>query len=211
MTRSQPAASFLQSKVRMSLQSTLIRTKAKFQDYAAGDDPLAAAGNLVALVLAGNAPFYPLYVVFVAGAGGMPWLLMTMFSFPFFLIVPALARRHPLAGRIALSLFATANTVFCSWLLGEPSGTELFLLPCATLAALLFRRSERLLMVALAGLPVVAYLLLHGRYSAPPHFYRPDEYAALFSMNAVSAGMISIFIGIVFSGLFAEPVGGKNR
>jgi hypothetical protein len=174
-------------------------------DYASNKDGLAAAGNLVALVLAGNAPFYPLYVVFVAGAGGMPWLLLTMASFPFFFAVPAIARRNSLAGRIALALVTTLNTVFCSWLLGEAAGTELFLLPCATLASLLFRRSERLLMLPLAGLPVAAYLLLHGRYPAPPFLYPPDAYASLFSMNAVSAGMISIFIGIVFVGLFSEP------
>jgi hypothetical protein len=135
----------------------------------------------------------------------MPWLLMTVFSLPFFFIVPAVARHNPLLGRIALSLTATGNTVFCTWLLGEPSGTELFLLPCATLASLLFRRSERVLMLALAGLPVVAYLILHDRYAAPPHAYQADAYSALFSMNAVSAGMISIFIGIVFSGSDAGP------
>ncbi|ABE40454.1 conserved hypothetical protein [Rhodopseudomonas palustris BisB5] len=189
----------------MILQSTLTRTKAWLLDYADNHHPLAATGNLVALVLAGNAPFYPIYVALVAGTNGMPWLLLTMLSFPFFFSVPALARRNPLLGRIALSLTATGNTVFCTWLLGERSGTELFLLPCATLASLLFRRSERLLMLALAGVPVAAYLLLHGRYGAPPHEYQADGYAALFSMNAVSAGMISIFIGIVFSGLFADP------
>jgi hypothetical protein len=195
----------------MTFQSALIDGKARFQAYAANDDALAAAGNLVALVLAGNAPFYPLYVLMVAGAGGLPWLLMTMVSFPFFLAIPALARRHPRLGRIALALAATAQTVFSAWLLGEASGTELFLLPCATLAALLFRRSERLLMLALAGLPVAAFWLLHGRYGAPPHVYSPEQYAALFSMNAVSAGTISIFIGIVFSSLFAEPFKAQAR
>jgi hypothetical protein len=139
----------------------------------------------------------------------MPWVLLTALSFPFFFIVPAIARRNALLGRIALSLTATGNTVFCTWLLGEPSGTELFLLPCAALSSLLFRPRERLLMLVLAGLPVAAYLVLHGRYGAPPHAYPPDAYAALFSMNAVSAGMISIFIGIVFSRLFAEPPDGR--
>jgi hypothetical protein len=182
-----------------------MRVKARLLDYGSNNDPLAAVGNLVALVLAGNGPFYPLYVALVADAGGMPWLLLSALSFPFFLIVPAIARRHPRLGRIALSLVATINTVFCTWLLGEAAGTELFLLPCAMLASLLFRPSERLLMLLLAGLPVAAYLLLHGHYGAPPHLYSPQAYAALFSMNAVSAAMITIFMGIVFSGLFAAP------
>ncbi|ABD06277.1 conserved hypothetical protein [Rhodopseudomonas palustris HaA2] len=185
--------------------STLNRTRTWLADYAANPDPLAATGNLVALVLAGNTPFYPIYVAVVAGTGGMPWLLLTLLSFPLFALVPALARTHSLLGRIALSLTATGNTVFCTWLLGVPSGIELFLLPCATLSSLLFRRSERLLMLPLAGLPVAAYFFLHDRYGAPPHAYQPDAYAALFSMNAISAAMISIFIGIVFSGLFTDP------
>ncbi|NVN85990.1 MAG: hypothetical protein HXX15_07850 [Rhodopseudomonas sp.] len=187
----------------MTIRSMLTRSRTRLLDYGSNNDPLAAVGNLVALVLAGNGPFYPIYVVLVAGADGMPWLLLTALSFPFFLIVPAIARRHPRLGRIALSLVATINTVFCTWLLGEASGTELFLLPCAMLASLLFRPGERLLMLILAGLPVVAYLLLHGRYAAPVHLYPPESYAALFSMNAVSAGMITIFMGIVFSGLLA--------
>ncbi|MBB5049061.1 hypothetical protein HNR60_003833 [Rhodopseudomonas rhenobacensis] len=174
-------------------------------DYAANDDPLAAAGNLVALVLAGNQPFYPLYVVLVAGTEGLPWALLTMISLPFFFAVPALARRHPRLGRLALALITTINTVFCSWVLGEPSGTELFLLPCAALAGLLFWPSERLLMLPLAGLPVGAFWLLHGRYGAPPHLYSPEAYSGLLTMNAVSAGTVSIFLGIVFSRLYAAP------
>lgn len=176
--------------------------RTRLRSYAANDDRVAAAGNVIALVLAGNAPFYPLYVALLAGAVGMPWLLLTMLSCPFFLSVPAIARRNAFAGRVALSLFATSNTVFCTWLLGEASGTELFLLPCATLAALLFRPSERLVMLALAGLPLAAYLVLHGRYGGPPFVYSQEAYRALLAMNAISAGSISIFIGIVFAGLF---------
>jgi hypothetical protein len=179
--------------------------------YAANDDGVAAAGNLVALVLAGNQPFYPLYVVIVGGAGGMPWVLLTMVSLPFFLVVPKIARRHPLLGRVALCLITTINTVFCTWVLGERSGTELFLLPCATLAGLLFRPSERLLMLPLAGFPVLSYWILHGRYGAPPYLYPLDSYDALSAMNAVSAGMISIFLGIAFSGLFADKPAGETK
>jgi hypothetical protein len=184
--------------------SALTRTKTWLADFATNNDSLAAAGNVVALVLAGNAPFYPIYVAVVAGTGGMPWLLLTMLSFPVFFSVPALARIHPTLGRVALALTATGNTVFCTWLIGEPSGIELFLLPSATLAGLLFRRSERWLLLPLAGLPVAAYFFLHGNYGPPPHVYQADQYAGLFAMNAISAGMISIFLGIVFSALFAE-------
>jgi len=171
--------------------------------YAANDNPLVAAGNKVALVLAGNTPFYPIYVVALAGRDGVPWLLLTLLVFPAFLAVPAIARRSPMGGRVALSLAGTINSMFCTWLLGEQSGTELFLLPCATLASLLFGRGERVPMLLLAGLPLAAYYFLHGRYGAPPYRYGDDAYAALFTMNAMSVGTLSIFLGIVFSGLYA--------
>ncbi len=191
--------------VSLMLPAPLRRIADWLRAYTDNPDPLAATGNLVALVLAGNAPFYPLYGAFVAGTGGMPWLLLTLLSFPFFLAVPALSRIQSRLGRVALALITTGNTVFCTWLIGEPSGIELFLLPCAMLASVLFRPSERLLMLPLAGLPVVAYLFLHGSYGVPPHLYQDTEYAGLLSMNAFSAAMISIFIGMVFARLYADP------
>ena len=189
----------------MILKSYLVDAATRLSTYASNDDPLAAAGDKVALVLAGNTPFYPMYVVGLAGSEGMPALLMTLFVFPVFAMVPAISRRYPLLGRATLSLAGTVNSVFCTWLLGEMSGTELFLIPCITLASLLFRAGERLLMLLLAALPLGAYILLHGHFGPPPHIYQDEAYAALFSMNAISVGTLSIFLGIVFSGLYAGP------
>ena len=186
------------------MTSVLPRAVARLGAYAAHEDPLVAAGNKVALVLAGNTPFYPLYVIWLAGSDGMPWLLMTQLVFPFFLAVPAIARRRPLLGRVTLSLAGTANTVLGTWLLGERAGVELFLVPCITLASLLFGAGERGVMLLLAVLPLSAYYFLHGHYGAPPHLYAEDSYAALLSMNAISVGTLSIFLGIVFSGLYAS-------
>ena len=184
------------------MKSVLTRAAARLGSYAAHDEPLAAAGNKVALVLAGNTPFYPLYVAWLAGLDGMPWLLLTQLVFPVFLAVPAIARQRPLLGRLTLCLAGTANTVFSTWLLGQQAGVELFLVPCITLASLVFAAGERALMLVVAGLPLAAYYFLHGHYGAPPHLYAEEAYAALFSMNAVSVGTLSIFLGIVFSGLY---------
>jgi hypothetical protein len=120
-------------------------------------------------------------------------------------MIPAVSRRHPLLGRAMLSLAGSFNTLFCTWLLGEKSGTELFLIPCLTLASLLFGAGERFWMLLLTALPLGAYVLLHGHYGSPPHLYQDDAYASLFSMNAISVGTLSIFLGIVFSGLYAGP------
>jgi len=186
------------------MKSVLTRAVARLGAYAAHEDPLVAAGNKVALVLGGNTPFYPLYVVWLAGSDGMPWLLLTQLVFPLFLAVPAIARRHQLLGRLTLCLAGTANTVFGTWLLGERAGVELFLVPCITLASLVFGAGERGLMLLVAALPLGAYYFLHGHYGAPPHLYAAESYAALLSMNAISVGTLSIFLGIVFSGLYAD-------
>jgi hypothetical protein len=66
-------------------------------------------------------------------------------------------------------------------------------------------------MLLMAAPPFAAYLLLHGKYGAPPLLYREDAYAALLSMNAVSVGMLSLFLGIVFSGLYATPAKRSTR
>lgn len=189
------------------MKSVLMRATARLGAYAAHEQPLVAAGNKVALVLAGNTPFYPLYIAALAGSDGLPWLLMTQLVFPFFLAVPAIARRKPLLGRLTLSLAGTTNTVFCTWLLGERAGGELFLIPRITLASLLFGAGERVLMLLLAVLPLAAYYFLHGHYGTPPHLYAEGAYAALISMNAISVGTLSIFLGIVFSGLYTGARG----
>jgi MASE7 len=189
----------------MILISHLSKAATRLSTYASNDEPLAAAGNKVALVLAGNMPFYPIYVVGLAGSEGMPALLMTLFAFPVFAVVPAISRRRPLLGRAILSLAGSVNTLFCTWLLGERSGTELFLIPCITLASLVFGTGERGWMLPLAALPLGAYILLHGHYGSPPHLYQDAAYVSLFSMNAISVGTLSIFLGMVFSGLYAGP------
>ena len=66
-------------------------------------------------------------------------------------------------------------------------------------------------MLLMAVPPFAAYLLLHGKFGAPPHLYSDEAYAALFSMNAISVGTLSIFFGIVFSGLYATPAKSSRR
>jgi hypothetical protein len=167
--------------------------------YIAHPDSLTATANLVAVVIAWNTPFYPLYVWWAAGASGMPWTLLSLCSLPFFAAIPAIARRSSRAGRIALPVIGTVNTLFCTWLLGEPAGEQLFLLPCATLGAMLFRPGERLPMFALAILPLVAFVALEGHYPAPPHRYDAAQYQALLSMNALSVGCLTVFLGLLFA------------
>ncbi len=175
----------------------------KLSAYLAHPDPLTAATNLIAFVVGANGPFYPLYAVLLIGAPGAS-TLFTMLSSPFFLAIPALSKRHGLAGRIALPIVGTLNTVWCTKLIGVPSGVELFLLPCITIAALSFRRSERLLMLPLTGLPMCLYLLLHHRYGIPLLGFSPDQYGALLSLNAASTGTLTAFLGLVYANAFSS-------
>jgi hypothetical protein len=117
------------------------------------------------------------------------------------------AHRFPLAARIMLPVVGTVNTAWCSVLLGQAAGEELFLIPCGMIAVLLFRPRERLLMTAVALTPLAAHWLLAGHYPVPAHVYTASQYAALASMNAISVAMLTGFVGIVFSGVLAEAEG----
>lgn len=171
--------------------------------YMANDDPLVAAANTIALVVAWNQPFYPLYLYWLVGEDVVV-SFYTFLSTPFFLAVPAVARRHPLAGRALLPLAGIANTVLSVKLFGEASGVELFLAPCMMIGAMLFRQSERLVMFALVGLGFAVFIGLHGRYGAPLHLYTPEEYGRFLSLNALSVGSLIAFVGVVFATALAQ-------
>lgn len=170
--------------------------------YVATDDPLVSAGNQIAVVVAWNQPFYPLYIYWLVGGDiGVPFLILL--STPLYLAVPLVARLDPLAGRALLPLAGIINTILGAKLFGEASGVELFLVPCTMAAAMLFRRSDRLVMLPLVGLTLVVYLGLHGHYGSPVHLYTPAEYDRFLALNAVSVGTLTAFIGIVFANALA--------
>jgi hypothetical protein len=169
--------------------------------YIAHDDPLVATTNLTALVLGYNTPLYPLYLFWVTGQSGLPWCLLTLCSCPLFLAVPAVARISSRGARIMLPVVGVLNTIFCAWLLGPATGTELFLIPSITLAALSFRANERAAM-AIAVLPAILAFFLGGHYAAPLLAYSSAQAHAVFRLNAASVGTLSLFIGVVFARLY---------
>jgi hypothetical protein len=71
--------------------------------YGANPDPRVASCNTIALLVASNQPFYPLYVYLAVSPHIAPTFL-TFLSTPFFLAVPALSRRSPAFGRALLPL-----------------------------------------------------------------------------------------------------------
>jgi len=172
--------------------------------YFAHDDPLVATANLVALVVLWNQPFYPLYVYWSVGPEIAP-TFYTLLSTPFFLAVPAVGRANGRAGRALLPLAGIGNTVLSARVFGVDSGVEIFLLPCMLLGFVLFRPSERTIAIAIAAVGLLAFTVLHGRYGAPVHLYSTEEYAGFLKMNALSAGTLTAFIGLLVMNLISPP------
>lgn len=174
--------------------------------YGAHPDGRTAIANVVALLVASSQPFYPFYLYWTVSETICPsWV--TFLSFPFFLAVPAVSRRHSVAGRALLVLTGIANTVICAKAFGVASGVEAFLIPCLALAMVLFRPSERVLSWSLAAVGLAAYLLLHDRYGAPLHVYGASEYAAFARLNFMSAAGLTVYLGHRLVTLVAEAEG----
>ncbi len=163
--------------------------------FARHPDPLAEAANWVALIIGTHLPFWPMYVWWEAGDDALPSAFLTVALAPVFLLIPLLSRRNGLLGRIAMLLTGIANTVFTIWILGENSGTSLFLAPCAALAAILFRRTERLLMVLLTGLPFAIWFILQEHSFVPLHDYDAQTATQIFFLNAASVTVLIMAFG----------------
>jgi hypothetical protein len=168
--------------------------------FVAHENRLTEASNKIALVLAGNTPFYPLYLYFILGRAGLPWILLAGAALPFFCATFWIARSGGLRSRVWLCLIATLNSLYVTWLLGEASGTALFLIPCISLAVLSFSATERLPMAIVTGLPFVLYYFLNGHLPAPPAIYTPANYRSLITLNEVSVASITAVLAYVFSG-----------
>lgn len=171
--------------------------------YAAHDDPLTAAANWIALVVAWNQPFYPLYLWAAVGADKIAPSFLTFLSTPFFLAVPAVARRHPLAARVLLALTGVANGILSTKAFGVGSGVEIFLVPCALIGAALFRPSERAIGLFVVALSAAAYFIPARFFGQPLADYTAADNSGMVGLNAVSAATLIVFIGLLLSGAVA--------
>lgn len=168
--------------------------------YTHSADPRVAACNTIAMVLAWNQPYYPIYLLWIVGRDA--WVgIPDAFSGLLFFLVPAIARRSPLLGRVALVVFSVVNVTFCSMMLGEAAGVQLLYLPCGMLAAILFSWRERFVMLAMTALPLVVWYFTRVRLDIPPVRFSAAAYTSLFTLNAVSAGMLMMFFGWLLAGI----------
>ena len=180
--------------------------------YASHPDPRVEACNWIALVVTWNQPFYPLYLYWIVGERLTP-VFLTFLSTPFFLAIPALSRRYPVLSRAMLPATGIANTMLSAKAFGQASGVEIFLIPCALIGAAFFRPSERIVGLSLVAISVIAFFMMTGQYGVPLGRFSPEEYQSMVSLNGVSAGTITIFIGILVSGIIAssEPPPPNDR
>jgi hypothetical protein len=181
--------------------------------YAAHDDPLTAAANWIALVVAWNQPFYPLYLWAIVDGDKVAPSLLTFLSTPFFLAVPAVSKRHPVAARIMLPLTGIANGIVSTKAFGVGSGVAIFLIPCALIGAALFRPSERIVGLAIVALCAAVYFIPQDFYGRALADYTAADKAAMVGLNALSAATLTVFIGLLLSGVIAAPnvmSSGKN-
>ena len=165
--------------------------------------PRVASCNAIALLVASNQPFYPLYVYFSVSAHIAPTLL-TFLSTPFFLAIPAISRRSPVFGRALLPLTGLANVVASAKAFGAASGVAMFILPCALIAAAFFRPSERVFAFALLALALAIFLGIDSPVLAPLHTYSQTEYAAFVRLNVLSASALVALLGLMLSGLMKD-------
>ena len=174
----------------------------RLRAYVANDDPLAAACNMIAMLVAWNQPFYPFYLYWIVG--GDAWLAcITFLSTPFFLAVPFVARRSATAGRAMLPLVGIGNTILSSWAFGPGSGVALFLIPCSLIAAFAFRRSERKTALALILIALATAIGLRLIHLVPLGRYDTEEYERFFHLNGYSAVMLAA----VVAWSFRKPAG----
>lgn len=177
-----------------------------FHDYVGSPDPRVAATNWVAVLVALNQPFYPLYIRGFVGDDG--WVsTVTFLSTPLFAAIPAVAKRSSLAGRAMLPIVGAANTLLTAKALGSASGVELFLFPCAMAAAMAFRASERGAMLTVLGALALAYFGLHDRMGAPWRVLASDAIARLLNLNIASVAGLTLLIALQFSGADERAAG----
>lgn len=171
-------------------------------------DPLTQATVTISWVIFANKPFYPIYVWYLVETG-VTASLLTLVSAPFFLAMPFVARRSPLAARIMLPTIGALDTLFETKLFGITSGTALFFTACVMLAALSFRAKEQWWQRGLIALTFGAFLVSRHWVGQPLHEWNESELAILFNLNAYAVACLLVFIGFRYAGIdrAAKPEG----
>jgi hypothetical protein len=149
----------------------------------------------VALGIGTHVPLWPLYLWWAAGRQVFPVALLTVALTPVFLVIPTIARRSGLIGRVAMLLAGVANTVLTMWVLGQNTGTDLFFVACAGLAAIVFRRRDRWLMLVFALFPLGVWYWFQLYPLVALHHFGAHAAHQIVILNAFSVGVLFALFG----------------
>ncbi|QND46025.1 hypothetical protein HB780_10035 (plasmid) [Rhizobium lusitanum] len=163
-------------------------------------DSLTRASITIAWVIIANKPFYPLYVWWLLG-NGIVASLFTLIAAPFFLAIPFLASRSPLAARIALPVIGTIDTLFETKLFGAGSGTALFLAPCIMLAALSFHAEEKWWQRGVTAFIFLVFVISRMSVGEPFHTWADADLSILLNLNAFAVASLMAFIALRYAGV----------
>ncbi|NTJ43082.1 hypothetical protein G6L28_10805 [Agrobacterium larrymoorei] len=175
-----------------------------------GLDALTAATVTIAWIIVLNKPFYPLTIWWIVGNGvEASWL--SALSAPFFLTIPFIAKRSPLAARIVLPFIGTVDTVFETKLFGTASGTELFFAACIMLVATSFRAGEKLWQMGMTCLVFAGFLATRYMVGDALHVWNDADLAKLLSLNAFAVACLTAFIALRYAGLDRNDYSSDRR
>jgi hypothetical protein len=160
--------------------------------YVHSPDPVQRSCNTIALLVASNQPFYPLYIRYLVGNDGGVSLL-TLLSTPFFVAVPALARRAHTLGLAALPVVGLVNGMIATLAFGRQAGIELFAIPCMVIAAAGTWRGSRLVLL-LSTIALLLYFAVFSAMSTPLHNFTPGEIESLYRLNMFSVAGLTLYI-----------------
>jgi hypothetical protein len=89
-------------------------------------------------------------------------------------------------------------------LFGSGAMVELFLLPCALPAMVLFRSSERRVMATLLVASAIAYAALDGALGPPVCIFTVDELTSIAHLHAASVVGLMALVGFQIAGIIAQ-------
>lgn len=166
--------------------------------YVDSAHPLQRANNVLALLVAANQPFYPLYVRGFAGPdGGVTFL--TLLTTPLFLAVPALSRGAPGYAIASVPVIGLLNAAIATIALGRSVGIELFIVPCLAVAALVTDKSNAKVVLPGALAALMVFLLVYAADPGPLHRFDESARAVVYRLNAICVASLTIYILVAFS------------
>ena len=118
--------------------------------------------------------------------------------------MPAITRLSSLAGRALLPLTGIVNTLASAQALGAASGVQLFLCPCAMIAAMSLRQHERGVMLDSLDWRLAGFVLLHDKAVAASTLFSPAEYANFVSLSVWSVAALIVFAALRYSSALAQ-------